>query len=168
MDSKRRELLKMAGIGAAAATVGVLPTVTGLGGKAEAAITKQVVVIGGGFGGSTVAKYLKLWGQGQIVITHVDINASYASPILSNLVLNGQKTLTNLTFSLANAASRNGNAFIQGTATIDRGTRTVIVTKPDRSVVALPYDKVVLSPGIDFNYLPSMAAANNAKRATTP
>jgi sulfide dehydrogenase [flavocytochrome c] flavoprotein chain len=161
MDSKRRELLKMAGIGAAAATVSVLPTVTGLGSKAEAAITKQVVVIGGGFGGSTVAKYLKLWGQGKIVVTHVDINASYTSPILSNLVLNGQKTLTNLTFSLATAASRNGNTFIQGTATISRATRTVIVAKPNGASVVLPYDKVVLSPGIEFNYLPSMATANN-------
>ena len=37
MDSKRRELLKMAGIGAAAATVGVLPAITGLGGEAQAA-----------------------------------------------------------------------------------------------------------------------------------
>ena len=164
MDNKRRELLKMAGIGAAAATVGVLPTVTGLGGKAEAATTsKQVVVIGGGFGGSTVAKYLKLWGQGKIVVTHVDINASYASPILSNLVLNGQKTLSNLTFSLATAANRNGNRFIQGKAVIDRANRKVIVTKPDGTIVAvLPYDKVVLSPGIEFNYLSSMALANGA------
>ena len=161
MDNKRRELLKMAGIGAAVATVGVLPAVTGLGSKAEAAITsKQVVVIGGGFGGSTVAKYLKLWGQGKVVVTHVDINASYVSPILSNLVLNGQKTLSNLTFSLATAASRNGNTFIQGKAVIDRSNRKVIVTKPNGSTVALPYDKVVLSPGIEFNYLSSMALAN--------
>ena len=150
----------MAGIGAAAATVGVLPAVTGLGGKAQAATPKQIVVIGGGFGGSTVAKYLKLWGQGNIAVTHVDINASYTSPILSNLVLNGQKTLSNLTFSLATAARRNGNTFIQGKASIVRGTRTVTVIKPDGSTEALPYDKVVLSPGIEFNYLPSMALAN--------
>ena len=164
MDSKRRELLKMAGIGAAAATVGVIPAVTGLGGKAQAATPsppKRVVVIGGGFGGSTVAKYLKLWGQGQIDITHVDINASYTSPILSNLVLNGQKTLPNLTFSLANAAIRNGNTFIQGKASIDRGAQTVNVKKPDGTVEVLPYDKVVLSPGIEFNYLQSMADANS-------
>lgn len=161
MDNKRRELLKMAGIGAAAVTASVLPTITGLTGEAQAAtISKQVVVIGGGFGGSTVAKYIKLWGQGKIVVTHVDINASYASPILSNLVLNGQKTLTNLIFNLATAASRNGNKFIQGKATIDRSNRKVIVTKPDGSIMALPYDKVILSPGIEFNYLPSMVLAN--------
>jgi hypothetical protein len=167
MDSKRRELLKMAGIGAAAATVGVLPIVTDLGGKAEAAsVSKHVIVIGGGFGGSTVAKYLKLWGQGKISVTHVDINASYASPILSNLILNGQKTLPNLTFSLATAATRNGNIFIQGKATINRNTRKVIVTKPNGTTVELPYDKVVLSPGIDFNYLPSMVLANGGSSDT--
>ncbi len=163
MDSKRRELLKMAGIGAAASAVGVLPTVAGLSGEAQAAtVNKKIVVIGGGFGGSTVAKYLKLWGQGKIAVTHVDINANYASPILSNLVLNGQKTLSNLTFSLANAASRNGNKFIRGKATLDRINRKVIVAKPDGSIVTLPYDKVVLSPGIEFNYLPSMTLANGS------
>lgn len=163
MDSKRRELLKMAGIGAAAATTGVLPVITGLGGEAQAATTvKQVVVIGGGFGGSTAAKYLKLWGQGNIVVTHVDVNAGYISPILSNLVLNRQKTLPNLTFSLATAASRNGNRFVQGKAAIDRTNRKVIVTKADGTSVVLPYDKVVLSPGIEFNYPDSMIQANGA------
>ena len=170
MNKNRREILRMAGVGAAAATVGIIPTVTNMGGKAEAAVTviKQVVVIGGGFGGSTVAKYLKLWGQGKIAVTHVDINASYTSPILSNLVLNGQKTLTNLTFSLATAAARNGNQFKQGKATIDRAARKVTVTKLDGTIVAvLPYDKLVLSPGIEFNYLPSMALANGTLKDDT-
>ena len=135
MDIKRRELLKMAGMSAAVATVGVLPTVTGIGGDVQAATNKRVVVIGGGFGGSSVAKYLKLWGQGNISITHVDISANYISPILSNLVLNGQKSLSNITFSLSTAASRNGNVFIQGRAAIDRSSKQVIVTKPDGSTV---------------------------------
>jgi len=160
MDSKRRKLLKMSGIGAAAATTGVLPALTLSGAAHAATTTKQVVVIGGGFGGSSVAKYLKLWGQGKVAVTHVDISARYVSPILSNLVLNGQKKLSNLTFSLASAASRNGNTFIAGKAAIDRNRRVVTVTKADGSTVSLPYDKVVLSPGIEFNYLPSMLQAN--------
>lgn len=115
MDIKRRELLRFAGLSAAAASVSVIPSITGLVGQAQAATTnRKVVVIGGGFGGSTVAKYLKLWGQGQIDVTLVDASATYKTPILSNLVLNGQKTITNLTFDLKTSASRIGAAFIQG------------------------------------------------------
>lgn len=161
MDAKRRDLLKLVGTGLAASSVAVAPALSGLGGTARAAVgNKQVVVIGGGFGGATVAKYLKLWGQGQIDVTLVDMNAGYPTPILSNLVLNGQKTLANLTINLATATAKSGIAFVQGTASIDRANQVVIVQKPDGTMLALPYDKVVVSPGIDFNPIPSLAAAN--------
>lgn len=160
MDTQRRNLLKLAGASAAVAATGMVPTLTGLGGKAQAATMRDVVVIGGGFGGATVAKYLRLWGQGNINVTLVDANASYTTPILSNLVLNGQKTLANLTFDLATVAAKNGSAFIQGTASIDRNNRVVTVAKAGGGLTSLPYDKVVVSPGIDFNYLPSMLAVN--------
>lgn len=161
MDIKRRKILKIAGMGTVAATSGVITAVGGLNNDAHAAtVSKKVVVIGGGFGGSTVAKYLKLWGQGKISVTHVDINASYTSPILSNLVLNGQKTLSNLTFNLASVARKNGNTFMQGKDSIDRDQKIVNVMKVNGSLINLEYDKVVMSPGIEFNYLPSMASAN--------
>ena len=73
-----------------------------------------------------------------------------------------------MTFSLATAAARNGNQFKQGKATIDRAARKVTVTKLDGTIVAvLPYDKLVLSPGIEFNYLPSMALANGMLKDDT-
>ncbi|NBW48160.1 MAG: flavocytochrome C, partial [Betaproteobacteria bacterium] len=48
----------------------------------------RVVVIGGGFGGSTAAHYLKMWG-GNIDVTLVERNASFISCPISNLVLGG-------------------------------------------------------------------------------
>lgn len=172
MDKKRRDLLKFAGLGAATASAGVIPVIAGLGNQAQAATTNyQVVVIGGGFGGSTVTKYLRLWGQGQIDVTLVDSNSSYKTPILSNLVLNGQKTINNLTINLPASASKNGAVFIQGKVTsIERNTVSangrlfygqVKVITPSNVEKVLPYDKLVLSPGIDFDFLPSMLAANN-------
>ena len=60
MDSNRRNFLKLAGLGATATGLGALPVLTGLSNKANAGALKNVVVIGGGFGGTTVAKYLLL------------------------------------------------------------------------------------------------------------
>lgn len=174
MDIKRRELLKYAGLSAAAASVSVIPTVAGLTGQAHAGTNanRKVVVIGGGFGGSTVAKYLRLWGQGQIDVTLVDAGATYKTPILSNLVLNGQKTISNLTIDLEPSVKRNGGIFVQGKVlNIDRNPVTangriyngqVKLLKPDNKQTYLPYDKLILAPGIEFDYvtLPSMVVAN--------
>jgi protoporphyrinogen oxidase len=52
----------------------------------------HIVVVGGGFSGATCAKYLKMWGGSSIDVTIIETNQTYVSPILSNLVLNGQKT----------------------------------------------------------------------------
>ena len=121
-------------------------------------------MIGGGFGGSSVAKYLKLWGGGAVDITIVDINASYISPILSNLVLNGQKTLQNLSFNLQNTATRTGIKFIQGSASINKVRKEVTVVRTGVTNQVLAYDRLVMSPGIDFDYtnIPSLPIANGS------
>ena len=59
---------------------------------------QEIVVVGGGFAGATAAKYLKLWGGSSINVTLIEPNTTYVSPILSNLVLNKQKNIENLTF----------------------------------------------------------------------
>jgi sulfide dehydrogenase [flavocytochrome c] flavoprotein subunit len=47
-----------------------------------------VVVVGGGFGGATAARYLRLWG-GNVDVTLVERNASFISCPISNLVVGG-------------------------------------------------------------------------------
>ena len=65
----------------------------------KAVSTPHIVVVGGGFAGSTCAKYLKMWGGSAIQVTIIEPNQTYVSPILSNLVLNGQKTIADISFN---------------------------------------------------------------------
>ena len=65
---------------------------TGLAGK-------KVVVVGGGMAGMTAAKYLRLWGGAGVQVTLVEPDAVYTSSIMSNLVLNGSRTVSSLQFS---------------------------------------------------------------------
>ena len=56
----------------------------------------RVVVVGGGFGGATAARYLKLWG-GNVDVTLVERNADFVSCPISNLVLGGYKQMADIT-----------------------------------------------------------------------
>lgn len=140
----RRSFIKNLGIGAVAASVAPLESV-----KAAGAIP-EVIVVGGGFGGASMAKYLKLWGQADVNVTLIDANPSHVSCILSNLVLNGQKTLANLTFDLKKSATKNRFNFKQGKVqSIDRIAKTIILSG---LATPLRYDRLILAPGIDFVY----------------
>ncbi len=142
----RRSFVKSLGLGAVTATVT-------LGELKAAAAPFKIVVVGGGFGGASLAKYLKLWGQGNIQITLVDAVSGHVSCILSNLVLNDQKTLADLTFDLTKTAVKNHFAFKRGVVTrIDRTGKKIIAQAPDKTLFTLPYDKLILSPGISFIY----------------
>ncbi|WP_457564794.1 FAD-dependent oxidoreductase, partial [Caminibacter sp.] len=85
---KRRNFLGLMGFG-------ILAAKTPLFGATK----PRIVVIGGGFAGATCAKYLKLWGGYSVDVTLIDKNLNYTSPILSNLVLNSQKSINDLTFN---------------------------------------------------------------------
>ena len=63
---------------------------------APAGAVGRVVVAGGGMAGTTVAKFLKLWGGSGIDVTLVEPNATYYSNIFSNMVLTGERTLSQL------------------------------------------------------------------------
>jgi hypothetical protein len=81
--------MRISGLGmATSATVGQIA----FDGKASAATTFNVVIIGGGFSGASCARYLKQWATSDglsVNVTLIDRNSVYASPILSNLVLVG-------------------------------------------------------------------------------
>src|SRR6266705_4165512 len=57
----------------------------------------RVIVIGGGYGGATAAKYLRMWSGGSIEVFLIERNAEFISCPLSNLVLGGTKTLSDIT-----------------------------------------------------------------------
>jgi NADPH-dependent 2,4-dienoyl-CoA reductase/sulfur reductase-like enzyme len=137
----RRQFLKMAG---AASVLAGLPRVVG-----AQTVAPRVVVVGGGFGGATVAKYLRLWG-GNIDVTLVEPNAAHLSCILSNLVVTNVLSMGRLTLGYDTLVNDHGVRLLQGTAlAVDPAGGQVTVATPTGNRV-LDYDHLVLAPGIDF------------------
>lgn len=110
----------------------------------------RVVVVGAGFGGATVAKYLNLWGKGSVQVTLVDANPQHISCILSNLVVTGTLGMSDITIGLQNLTSKYGVNFVLGRAmSVNPVARTVDVVTAG-GTTPLSYDHLVLAPGIDF------------------
>ena len=145
----RRDFLKIA---AASATLLGLP----LGAKAASLTKGRVVVIGGGYAGATAAKYLRLWSQGGIQVTVVEPRTQFISCPLSNLVLGGSKQLDELTFAYDMLKSHHGIQWVNDEVlSIDAENKLVQL-----KAGTIPYDKVIVAPGIDFNFdqLPMLAS----------
>ena len=107
----------------------------------------RVIVVGGGFAGATAAKYLKHWSP-DLNVTLVEPNAKYQSPIMSNLVLNGQLSLEELTFSYDALAQKYGvNVITDWVNEVDGVSKKVTLGSGD----VLEYDRLILAPGITFN-----------------
>jgi len=140
MSMQRRDFLRTIG---AASAIAALPGCATMGGGAQG----RVVVVGGGYGGATAAKYIRMWSNGSVDVTLVEPNAEFVSCPMSNLVLGGSKDLAYLTTGYANLSARHGVRIVRDTATtVDAGKRTVRLA----SGAELPYDRLILSPGIDF------------------
>lgn len=113
--------------------------------------TGRVVVIGGGMAGTTVAKYLRLWGGTGVDVTLIEPNATYNSNIFSNMVLTGERTLAQLSYNYTLLKSKYGVKVINNTVTaIDPVGRSVTLNGGSK----LTYDRLVMAPGIDFEALP--------------
>jgi sulfite dehydrogenase len=105
----------------------------------------RVVVVGGGFGGATAARYLRMWG-GNIDVTLVERNAEFVSCPISNLVLGGFKPIGEITRGYAGLKAL-GVTLVQGeVVAIDAAARKVRLAGGSE----LAYDRLVLSPGVDF------------------
>lgn len=146
----RRSFLRMAGI---AGSMAMLP-------RTSLAAAPRVVVIGGGFGGASVAKYLRLWG-GNVNVTLVDPASAHVSCILSNLVVTGLVGMSRITLSYQTLRTTHGVSVVQGRAlSVDPpGKRVTISTAKGNQT--LDYDHLVIAPGIDFvappgNWNPSL------------
>ena len=123
--------------------------------------TARVVVVGGGMAGATVAKYLRLWGGAGVAVTLVDPDAQYVSGIMSNLVLSGGRSLVSLQQSRALLAERYGVVLRQAAVSaVDANARQVQLS--DGS--SLPYDRLVLAPGIAFDEAYGLSTADYAER----
>jgi NADPH-dependent 2,4-dienoyl-CoA reductase/sulfur reductase-like enzyme len=142
---KRRQFIQSASATSALGAMGLMSgcasTVGGNGPK--------VVVVGGGYGGATAAKYVRMWSDYGIQVTLIEPNASFISCPISNLVIGGTKTMADITTSYDNLVKRHGVNLVKDYVTqID----------PDKRIVKLaggsevPYDRLILSPGVDFMF----------------
>ena len=102
MNMQRRGFLKtLAATGAAGAIAGCATTGSGPS-------MGKVVVVGGGYGGATAAKYIRMWSDGRIDVTLVEPNAAFVSCPTSNLVLGGSKTIADITVPYDGLARNHG------------------------------------------------------------
>jgi sulfide dehydrogenase [flavocytochrome c] flavoprotein subunit len=115
---------------------------------AEPPAKARVVVIGGGFGGATAAKFLRLEDPG-IAVTLIEPKDVFVTCPFSNYVLAGFKKMSDITHSYASLTGRHGVRHVRDMAlAIDPVTRTVR-TAGGQSIA---YDKLVVSPGIDMRW----------------
>jgi sulfide dehydrogenase [flavocytochrome c] flavoprotein subunit len=144
----RRGLLGAAGLTlAGCATMGAKP---------------RVVVVGGGFGGATAARYLKLWGGPAVDVVMVERNEGFISCPMSNLVIAGAREPLSIArgyLSLELAGVQRVRGEVVG---IDPVARTLQLA--DRS--RLGWDRLVLAPGVDFQLdgTPGLAEALDSGR----
>ena len=129
------------GAGAALAAT----TLVGCAGMGSGPSIGRVVVVGGGYGGATAARYLKLWG-GNVDVTLVERNTDFVSCPISNLVLGGYKQMADITRGYAGLSAVGVKVVKGDVVAIDVAGRKLRLV--DGSEMA--YDRLVLAPGIDF------------------
>ncbi|NLD67499.1 MAG: FAD-dependent oxidoreductase [Limnobacter sp.] len=121
---------------------------TGAAPSAASGTQGRVLVIGGGYGGATAAKYLKKWGGAGVQVTLVERQQHFISCPLSNLVLGGSRRIEDLTLPYSGLAEAGVIVVRDEVLSIDRVTRKVtFVRTPEQS-----FDRIVLSPGVDLNF----------------
>lgn len=140
----RREFIKWTAAASAFASIG---------GCAQALIQSsgnqpRVVVIGGGYAGSAVAKYLRIWSNAGIETVVIEPNPYFISCPLSNLVLGGSKQIEDLSFSYDALKRNHGISWVKDTViAVDASSKKIRTARGE-----LRYDKLVLASGIDFIY----------------
>ncbi|MEM6422282.1 MAG: FAD/NAD(P)-binding oxidoreductase, partial [Pseudomonadota bacterium] len=136
MKIKRRAIL---GAGAATAAALSAPSVLG-------AARPQAVVIGGGAGGGTAARYIAKDSEGAVDVTLIEPTRSYYSCFFSNLYIGGFRGIESLAHRYGTLAATGVNVVHDWATGIDRDARVVALAGGGR----VPYERLVVAPGIDF------------------
>ena len=112
----------------------------------RAAGTPNVVVVGGGAGGATAARYIAKDSKGAINVTLIEPTRRYYTCFFSNLYLGGFKEMEELGHGYGGMAAGGVNVVHDWAIDVDAAAKTVTLA----GGAVLPYDKLILSPGIDF------------------
>jgi len=132
---KRRDFLKIAGALSLAGCAGTVPS------KA------RVVIVGGGFGGATAAKYIRKWAPAVDVVL-VERESAFVSCPISNLVLAGYSSMPEISQDY-DGLRRHGVQVVRDEAiAVDAAKKTVRLARGGD----IAYERLIVSPGIDFSF----------------
>lgn len=150
MTNERRNFLKLMGLGGVGATLaaGNMPLANAAMTASELSKSagRRVVVVGGGYGGTIAAKYIRMLDK-SIEVVLIEPKKEFVSCPFSNLYLGGLlKDMTSLTIGYDKLVANHGIKLVHDTVTaVDAAKKTVTV-----SGGTIDYDRLVMSPGIDF------------------
>jgi len=109
----------------------------------------KVVVIGGGYGGATAAKYVRMLSDYKIDVVLIEPNEAFVSCPISNLVVGGSRQIAEVTSPYTELTRRHGVTRVRDSATaIDTAARTVKLA----GGATIAYDKLVVSPGVELQF----------------
>lgn len=141
---QRRELLKRGSLGAGLGLLGLTGCAMNKLGTPDKA---RVLVLGGGYGGATAAKYVRLLSDYSIDVVLVEPEDAFVSCPVSNLVLGGSRVLSDITVPYTALGKAHGVTVVKDmVASIDTGKKTAMLA----SGASIRYDKLVMSPGIEL------------------
>ena len=132
----------------ASLALGAVGSFTGCASTSGAMPSKaKVVVVGGGYGGATAAKYVRMLSDYAIDVVLIEPNAAFISCPLSNLVIGGTKSMNDITSPYDKLGAMHGVKLVKDmVASIDPVKKTVTLA----SGPSIGYDKLIVSPGIDM------------------
>jgi NADPH-dependent 2,4-dienoyl-CoA reductase/sulfur reductase-like enzyme len=140
VNSNRRQFLGGAGALAASGSLAMPAIAQG---------KPKVVVVGGGPGGATAAKYIAQDSKNAIEVVLVEPSKQFVTCFHSNLYLGGFRDFASITHSYANIAKKHGVKFANtSAAAIDRDKKVVRLANG----ASVNYDRLVLAPGIDLKF----------------
>jgi len=154
LRSTRREFVRTSSLGGLAlAAAGCAPKVSDFVDKPG----RRVIVIGGGWGGLSAAKYLRL-ADPSIEVVLLEPNKAFVSCPFSNLVLSGVRTIESLTFNYDGLRARGVRVLHEAATMIEPDRKRVQVGRD-----SLPYDRLIVSPGVEFQWdqVEGLAAAQD-------
>ena len=163
---KRRDFIKTSlslgasYLGVASLASGLLSACASLNTQKSSNSIGRVVIIGGGYAGTTAAKYIRMWSLGNIDVVVIEKSTQFVSCPLSNLVLGGSKSINDLTFGYDLVKKNHGVKWLNDEVTaIDATAKKVMMKRGE-----ITYDRLIIAPGVDFNYasLPNLEAAQEA------
>lgn len=134
----RRKFIQIAGSAAAISTLG-FPAIVGAAGG------KKVIVIGGGVGGATAAKYIRM-GDPSIDVTLIEPNTEYYTCFMSNEVLSGHRKMDSIKVTYDGLKGHGVNVVHDTVTDIDAAGKKVMTAGGQ----TFEYDRCVVSPGVSF------------------